>query len=114
MGDENAIILKGRVAGGVFLNDANGTSVINFILVTNRIYKKKNGEKVDEATYVPIEAWGVVAEDAHKVLENKKTVLINGRLKQDRWKDKEGNDRSKLKVVIENFKVIDRVYHEGE
>ena len=34
-------------------------------------------------------------------------LLIEGRLKQDVWQDKEGNTKSKLIVVIENFEFVD-------
>jgi single-strand DNA-binding protein len=36
-----------------------------------------------------------------------KPVFVEGRLKLDQWQDKEGNNRSMLKVVIEGFQFID-------
>ena len=33
-------------------------------------------------------------------------VLLEGRLKLDQWQDKDGNNRSKLKVVVENFQFL--------
>jgi single-strand DNA-binding protein len=36
-----------------------------------------------------------------------KPVFIEGRLKLDQWQDKDGGNRSKLKVVIESFEFID-------
>ena len=30
-------------------------------------------------------------------------VMVEGRLKLDQWQDRDGNNRSKLRVVIENF-----------
>ena len=34
-------------------------------------------------------------------------VFIEGRLKLDQWQDKEGNNRSKLKVVVVSFQFVD-------
>ena len=42
-----------------------------------------------------------------KYLSKGKPVFLEGRLKLDQWQDKDGNNRSKLKLVIENFQFID-------
>jgi len=42
-----------------------------------------------------------------KYLSKGRPVFIEGRLKLDQWQDKEGNNRSKLRVVIESFQFID-------
>ena len=61
----------------------------------------------EETTYVDCEAWGRTAEVMAQYLSKGKPVFVEGRLKLDQWQDKEGNNRSKLKVVIESFQFID-------
>ena len=39
-------------------------------------------------------------------LSKGRPVMIQGRLKLDSWQDKEGGNRSKLKVVVENFQFL--------
>jgi len=39
-------------------------------------------------------------------LSKGRPVLIQGRLKLDSWQDKDGGNRSKLKVVVENFQFV--------
>ena len=33
-------------------------------------------------------------------------MFIEGRLRLDQWQDKEGNKRSRMKVVVENFQFL--------
>ena len=40
-------------------------------------------------------------------LSKGRPVFIEGRLKLDQWQDKDGNKRSKLRVVVENFQFVD-------
>ncbi len=35
-------------------------------------------------------------------------MLVHGRLQQDQWQDKDGNKRSKLKVVVEHLVLLPR------
>jgi single-strand DNA-binding protein len=41
-------------------------------------------------------------------------VFIEGRLRLDQWQDKDGGNRSKLKVIVENFQFVDSRGGEGE
>ena len=43
----------------------------------------------------------------NQYLSKGRPVFIEGRLKLDQWQDKDGNNRSKLRVVVENFQFVD-------
>ena len=73
----------------------------------NRKFKDREGNMREETTFVDCEAWGRTAEVMAQYLSKGKPVFVDGRLKLDQWQDKDGNNRSKLKVVIENFQFID-------
>jgi single-strand DNA-binding protein len=85
----------------------NNMSVAEIGLACNRKFKSKEGEMREEVTYVDCEAWGRTAETMAKYLSKGKPVFVEGRLKLDQWQDKDGNNRSKLRVVIESFQFID-------
>jgi single-strand DNA-binding protein len=82
-------------------------SVAQIGIALNRKFKDREGNLQEDTTYVDCEAWGRTAEVMSQYLSKGKPVFIEGRLKLDQWQDKEGNNRSKLKVVIENFQFID-------
>jgi single-strand DNA-binding protein len=66
---------------------------------------KRGDQWVDEATFVDITLWGRTAEIANEYLSKGSPVLIEGRLKLDRW-EKDGQKHSKLKVVGERLQML--------
>jgi len=83
----------------------SGTSVTNLGVACNRTWSK-DGDKKEETTFVECEAWGKTAEIMAKYLSKGRPVFVEGRLKLDEWEDKEGNKRSRMKVVVENFQFL--------
>lgn len=108
MADYNKVLLMGNLTRDVELKfTPSNQQVANFGLAVNRRFKTKDGEQREETTFVDCEAWGRTAEVMNQYLGKGKPVFIEGRLKLEQWQDKEGNNRSKLRVVVENFQFID-------
>lgn len=89
----------------------NGTAVAELGLAVNDRRKDKNGEWIDEVTFVDVTLWAGQAEVAGKYLSKGAAVLIEGRLKLDTWERKEGDKRTKLKVVGENMRLLGGKQH---
>ncbi|MEE2973278.1 MAG: single-stranded DNA-binding protein [Planctomycetota bacterium] len=106
-GNLNKVFLMGNLTRDVELKKTpSNMSVANVGLAVNRQYRA-NDETREETTFVDCEAWGRTAEVMGQYLRKGRPVFIEGRLKLDQWQDRDGNNRSKLKVVIENFQFID-------
>jgi single-strand DNA-binding protein len=86
---------------------ASEKAVAEFGLAINRRFKDKDGQNKDEVTFVDVEAWGRTAELVGQYLTKGRACYIEGRLKFDSWEDKEGQKRSKLKVVADNVQFLD-------
>ena len=84
----------------------SGTAVCQFGLAVNRVYNNAAGERQEETTFVDVEAWGRQAETISKYVSKGHPLFVEGRLKLDSWENKEGEKRSKLKVVLENMQLI--------
>ena len=82
---------------------ASGLSICKLSLATNRVFQTKDGEKREEVTYVDIDAFGRQAETISKYMAKGRAMLVEGRLKLDSWETPQGDKRSKLGVVLENF-----------
>lgn len=82
-------------------------AVANIGIAVNRRWRNQEGEQQEETTFVDCEAWGRTAEVMNEFLRKGRPVYVDGRLRLDQWQDKEGNNRSKLKVVVENFQFLD-------
>jgi len=106
MASFNRVVLLGNLTHDIKLEKTpQGTPVADVGLAVNdRV--KKNGEWTDEATFVDIILWGRLAEVAAEYLSKGSSILIEGRLKLDSWENKEGQKRSKLRVVAERMQML--------
>ena len=79
----------------------SGKSVCNLSIANNRVYTS-NGQKVTEVSYFDVEVWGAVAENCAKYLAKGRGVIVEGRLRQDRW-EKDGKTQSRVKISANNI-----------
>jgi len=105
MASYNKVILIGNLTKDPDLRYTTaGMSVVNFSLAINRKYTS-DGEKKEEVDFFDIEAWDKLAELISEYLKKGSPVLIDGRLKQDRWEDN-GKQRSRVKVVAQGIQFL--------
>lgn len=112
-GSLNRVILMGNLTRDVELRPVGDGNVGNFGIAVNRKFRTQSGEDREEVTFVDCEIWGRRAEALARYLHKGSPVLIEGRLKLDQWQDKDGGNRSKLKVVVENFEFVGGGRNEG-
>ncbi len=107
-GSFNKVFLMGNLTRDPEVRHTTGNNAVaNIGLAVNRRFRTQDGQNREETTFVDCEAWGRTAETMAQYLKKGRPVFIEGRLKLDQWQDKEGNNRSKLKVVIDTFQFID-------
>ncbi|MBK1879788.1 single-stranded DNA-binding protein [Pelagicoccus mobilis] len=106
MANFNRVILLGNLTRDPELRTTpKGTSVCQFGMAVNRVFR--NGDDTqEETTFVDLEAWGKQAEIISKYVQKGNPLFIEGRLKFDSWESKEGEKRSKLKVIVENMQLM--------
>src|SRR6266850_2949465 len=105
MASYNRVILLGNLTRDPELRYIpSGTAVSDIGLAVNdRV--KRGDQWVDEVTFVDITLWGRTAEIANEYLSKGSPVLIEGRLKLDRW-EKDGQKHSKLKVTADKLQML--------
>ena len=86
---------------------SNGRPVCNFGLALNRNFKDAEGNRKEEVTFVDIECYGPRAEAVGRFFTKGRSIFVEGRLKFDQWESKEGEKRSALRVVLDNFEFVD-------
>jgi Single-stranded DNA-binding protein len=57
----------------------------------------------DEVNFIGCIAWGKTAENINQYFQKGSPILVEGRIKVDQWEDKEGQKRTKMKVLVERF-----------
>lgn len=107
MANFNKVILMGNLTRDPELRVMpSGNSVCNFGLAVNRNFTDKDGNKREETTFVDIDAFGRQAEVISKYLTKGRAIMLEGRLRFDRWETNTGEKRSKLSVVLEQFQFV--------
>lgn len=106
MSSFNRVVLVGNMTRDVELRFIqSGTAVTDIGLAVNdRV--KRGDDWVDEPTFVDITFWGRTAEVLNEYCKKGDKILVEGRLKLDQWETKEGDKRSKLKVVGERMQML--------
>jgi|SRR6185503_12342923 len=99
----NSVNIMGNLTRDPELKYTNsGAALCNLSIANNRVYTSKAGEKVEEVSFFDVEVWGAVAENCGKYLTKGSGVIIEGRLKQDRW-EKDGQQRSRVRISATNI-----------
>ena len=107
MPDINKVMLAGRLTRDPELQYIpSGTALCKMGLAVSRKYKTKTGEMREDTLFVDVTTWGASAEYCGEHMRKGAPVLVEGRLQLDQWESKEGEKRSKLRVVCEHFTFV--------
>ena len=99
----NRVTIAGRLTKDPEMRyTKTGTSVASMSMAINSSFK---GD--DKTTYVDITVWKKQADTVCEYLHKGSACLVEGRLEQDRWEDKEGRARTKMYVVGERVHFMD-------
>jgi len=102
MNNLNSILIEGNVVREPELRSVSkGTAVCTFQIATNRFYKQNTGME-KEVSFFNVEAWSKLAENVGNLGQKGRGVRVVGRLKQERWQDREGKAQSKVIIVAEH------------
>ena len=75
-------------------------------IACNRSKKQADGQYVNDVSYFDIILFGRTAENLKQYLTKGKKVAVRGFLKQDRWTDQQGNNRSRVSVIAEELELL--------
>ncbi len=87
-------------------NTENGKKLARFSIATNENYRNAKGEKVTETTWHNLIAWGKVADLAEKFLLKGTEVVIEGKLINRSYTDKDGNKKYISEVQVNELLLL--------
>jgi single-strand DNA-binding protein len=83
----------------------NGSKLMRFSLATNEDYKNKEGEWVKNTTWHNIVMWNKIAEKAEETLKKGLRVMLEGKLINRQYTDKQGNKRNAFEILATTFQL---------
>ncbi len=102
MNNLNSILIEGNmVRDPQYRTTTRGTPVCHFSLASNRYLRRDNGYE-EEVAFFDVETWAKLADQCNNLGRKGRGVRVVGRLKQDRWTDNDGKQRSRVSIVAEH------------
>ena len=103
-----AVIVGNLTADPKLTYTDGGAARLNFGIASNHYYRDAQNEKQEKTSFFDVTCWRYLAEDSASVLEKGVGVIVQGRLEQRSWEDKEGNKRSKVELIADHIGVLTR------
>lgn len=112
MSEENIWLGTGNLgANPVMRQTPSGVKVINFSIAIDRVYgrgKGKDREEVKETYWIPVVAWGGLAQVCNDQLQKGSRVFIKGFLRTRSFTAKDGTKRSSFEINAESVTFLAR------
>lgn len=98
----NRVVLMGRlVADPELKSTSTGISVTTFRIAVDRSYVKAGSER--QADFFDIVCWRTTAEFVCRNFSKSSLIAIDGQLQSRQFTTKDGQNRTMIEVVAENF-----------
>ena len=105
-GVSKAIIVGNITRDPELRSTPSGAQVCGFSVAVNRNYKDSSGANQESVSFIDCSAWGKAAEIIAQYAKKGSGILVSGRLEQRSWEDKEGQKRSRVEIVVEDFNFV--------
>jgi single-strand DNA-binding protein len=105
MASFNRVILMGNLTRDPEVRQAqNGTYIVKAGIAVNERMPDGQGGWKDEPSFFDVVIFGKRGEAFSRFMRKGSSVLIEGKLRQGRWQDREtGQNRSKIEVIADNW-----------
>lgn len=99
MGTYNRVVLVGRLGQNADVKRIGESTVANFSLATDRVWKDKtSGESQKQTDWHRISLWGRSAENIGAFLLKGREILVEGAIQTRKYKDDAGVERTIVEI----------------
>lgn len=107
----NMCVIAGRLSKDPELKTTKtGKTCTVLSVAVNHRHKSKDGAQTDEVIFMTSTVWNAEAEMCAKYLKKGSPITIQGRLKAEKWIDKNsGQEREKIVLVCEKLTFMEKM-----
>ena len=99
----NSVTVMGGLTADPVMKEAGGTQICSFSIAVEEVRKDEK-----YTSFLDCVLFGKSVSAFCEFMAKGRKVCIQGRLRQDRWKDKEtGGNRSKIAIVVDQWQLAD-------
>ena len=108
MASVNKVILVGNLGADPETRySANGDAVCNIrMATTDRFRDKASGELKDSTEWHRVVFFGKLDETAGQYLKKGRQIYVEGRIRTNKWQDKDGNERYTTEIIANEMKML--------
>lgn len=89
-------------------------TICRFPLATGERKKDQSGQWVDHTEWHNVVTFGKTAENCQRFLKKGRQVFVEGRIRTNKWQDKEGKDRYTTEILADNVQFVGGAKGEGD
>ena len=97
--DNNVSVAGNLVADPELRYTKGGAAISSLRIAVNRRWNK-DGEWEEETSFFDVTTWAQIAENCAESLTKGMRVVVNGRLEEQRWEDKETKEPRRKVVIV--------------
>ena len=105
MNNINSIMIVGNLVRDPVKKDFTNSKVVEFTIASNDYITGKDGVPKKETCFVSVKCWGFLADRTMTLVKGNR-VLVDGRLKLESWKSKDGTEASKIVIIASQVEKI--------
>ena len=107
MASVNKVILVGNLGKDPEVRYMpSGDPIANITIATSSRYKNKAGEMVEETEWHRVTFFGRLAEIASQYLKKGRPVYVEGRIKTNKYTDKNGVERYSTDIIANEMQLL--------
>jgi single-strand DNA-binding protein len=84
----------------------DGKAVTNFSYAITEKYKDKSGQQQEVTEWVTVATFGRLAEIAGEYLKKGSKVYVEGKMKTEKYTDKQGVEKYTTKIICEKLDIL--------
>lgn len=105
----NKAILVGNLGADPDVSTTqSGLQIAKFNLATTEMIKSQSGEATEATEWHKCIAFGTLADIVAKYATKGRKAYVEGRIKTNKWTDKDGVERYSTGIIIDTFILVDR------
>ena len=106
MSDTNVVVVSGRLTAKPELKYLKSGTAVTDVSIGNNVYRKGCGEKNQKVNFFNVTVFGKMAENLEKYLDKGDAINIAGKLDQQKWIDKNNQNRYAVKIIANDIQFI--------
>ena len=107
MANVNKVILIARLGNQPELRyTPSNHAVAELRCAVNHTWQDRSGQKQEKTDWFSVEVWDKQAENCEKYLTKGSQVYVEGRLSNDEWTDKDGQEKFTTEIIAEEMQLL--------